>query len=119
MRAGTGLQEALIDLEFHMRDLGLWQQETPSDWAFASELPFSHDRMSFPEWLQFVFIPNLQSLAAGQSLWPEDCAVAPMADYYFNTQQRTAKRLIIELEKIDGLISEHSYSEELLASQIK
>lgn len=40
MHAGTRLQEALIDLEFHMRDEGLWQQEPPSDWAFASELPF-------------------------------------------------------------------------------
>lgn len=48
MHAGTRLQEALIDLEFHMRDEGLWQQEPPSDWAFASELPFFHDRMSFP-----------------------------------------------------------------------
>src|SRR6056300_748758 len=71
MHAGTRLQEALIDLEFHMRDEGLWQQEPPSDWAFASELPFFHDRMSFPEWLQFVFIPNLQRLAVDQSPWPK------------------------------------------------
>lgn len=119
MQAGTRLQEALIDLEFHMRDSGFWQKDSPSEWAFASELPFFHDRMSFPEWLQFVFIPNLQSLAESQSAWPEDCAVAPMADYYFDTNQQQATRLIRELEKIDALVSEHSNSEAPLAIRIE
>lgn len=75
--------------------------------------------MSFPEWLQFVFIPNLQRLAVDQSPWPKDCAVAPMADHYFGSQQQSATRLIRELEKIDGLISGHSHSEESLTSQIE
>lgn len=114
MQAGIRLKEVLIDLEFHMRDSGLWQEERPSDWAFSSELPFFHDRMSFPEWLQFVFIPNLLALAEGQSTWPENCAVAPMADYYFDTQNVSAAQLIKELEKIDQLVSAHAHGAELL-----
>lgn len=92
----------------------MWQEERPSDWAFASELPFFHDRMSFPEWLQFVFIPNLQALADEQRPWPEDCAVAPMADYYFDSENVSADRLIRELERIDRLVSAHTHSDEAL-----
>lgn len=119
MQAGIRLKELLIDLEFQMRDGSIWQSEPPSDWAFASELPFFHDRMSFPEWLQFVFIPNLRTLADGEDNWPEDCAVAPMGEYYFGSQGLSVARVVRELEAIDALVSKHVHSEETLKSSQK
>ncbi len=108
--AGLGLRELLIDLEYVLRDTGLWSDERPSDWAFASELPFAHDRMSFPLWLQYVFLPTLSDLAESDRLWPEDCAVAPMVELQFGPGEAT--RLLQVIRQIDQLVSRHQNAAE-------
>ena len=114
MRAGLRLQELLMDVGFLMRAQGLWTDTTPSAWALASELPFCYDRMDFPEWLQFVFIPNLQALAESQSPWPAECAVTPMAEYYFAGQDIAAGRLVGVLKCVDDLVTAQACSTEMV-----
>ena len=52
---------ALIDIEAQLRQLGHWDKEPPSAEAFISDQPFSVDTLTFPQWLQFVFLPTFIS----------------------------------------------------------
>jgi uncharacterized protein YqcC (DUF446 family) len=114
--AGLKLSELLIDLEYVMRDSALWGGERPLDEAFASELPFAHDQMEFPQWLQFVFVPNLTELAQSEDAqWPESCAVAPMAEYYFAEREFAASRIIRILQSIDLLVTDFSRSNQIMS----
>ncbi len=114
--AGIRLAELLIDLEFVLRDGALWSSESPPVEAFRSEMPFALDRMSFPDWLQFIFIPTLHRLALDPAQeWPGDCAVAPMAEHYFVELNLPGERVVKVLQSIDLLVSRYSHSDQRLA----
>lgn len=99
------LAELLVDVEQHLRDVGLWQSEPPAEGYLTSEQPFALDHLSLVQWLQFVFIPRLQGLLpSGESL-PDTCAIAPMAEEYCRQMRIQAASLIASLRLIDGAIS--------------
>lgn len=100
------LLSLLIDLEMHLRTSNLWQESTPPQEALASTQPFCVDTLEFQQWLQFVFIPRLRSLAeAGQPL-PSQCNVAPMVIEGLSASEEQVKRNISKsVEVIDQLLT--------------
>ena len=49
--------------------LPLWEKVSPSAAALASDEPFCIDTLTFPQWLQFIFLPTLyRMLEAGELL---------------------------------------------------
>lgn len=113
LQLSNQLSDLLNDLRQILESQQLWQQQPPSQEALASEMPFCYDTMAFPEWVQWLFIPKLQALAAQPDNWPPTCAVAPMAEEYFKALPEVTQQdhqgwvdMIAKLREIDALITE-------------
>ena len=95
----------LIDVEAHLRQMGLWDSEPPSAEALASTQPFCIDTLDFNQWLQFIFLPTMYAiLEEGRDL-PSECAIAPMAEEYFRGLELPSLELELSLAKIDRLLT--------------
>ncbi len=99
------LADILIDLEKELRELRLWEAELPPPEALASVQPFAVDHLSFPQWLQFIFIPRLYLLIDAGAPLPGNSSVAPMAEEYFRPLNLHSAALIGHLARIDLLLS--------------
>ncbi|AGH81843.1 hypothetical protein PCNPT3_09525 [Psychromonas sp. CNPT3] len=97
----------LTSLECELKALDLWEASKPSEHLLNSELPFCIDTLSFPQWLQFVFIEKMKIILNMAMPLPQTISVAPMATEYFTLQQLPSSPLIILLEQIDTLITEN------------
>jgi uncharacterized protein YqcC (DUF446 family) len=98
------LQSLLMDLEAELRVAGLWAEQSPPEFAFASEEPFCIDTMEFAEWLQFVFLARLQFLIEQQQELPSRCGIAPYAEMYWQGRATSFAGLLGILRDIDALL---------------
>ncbi len=96
----------LIDVEAALRRLNLWQQQPPSRSALMSRQPFSIDTLSFPQWLQFVFLPSMHGLIKNGQLLPDNCQIEPMAQEYFKSLGLDADSLINTIRCLDQYLSQ-------------
>lgn len=101
----VAVAETLMDIEKELRELRLWEAEMLSAEAMASEQPFAVDTMTFPQWLQFIFLPRMYVLIEQQMQLPGNCGIAPMAEEYFSVLSLPSLPLILHLQKIDALLS--------------
>jgi uncharacterized protein YqcC (DUF446 family) len=99
------IAEVLIDIEKELRELQLWDDEMISDEALMSEQPFAIDTMTFPQWLQFIFLPRLYFIIEQRLQLPVNCGIAPMAEQYFSVLSLPSLPLIAHLKKMDTLLS--------------
>lgn len=99
------IAEVLIDIEAELRHLQLWDDEMISEEALASEQPFAVDTMTFPQWLQFIFLPRMYFMLEQQLQLPGSCGIAPMAELYFANLNLRSASLIANLRKIDGILT--------------
>jgi uncharacterized protein YqcC (DUF446 family) len=97
--------EILIDIEKELRELQLWDAEMISEEALLSEQPFAVDTMTFPQWLQFIFLPRLYFMIEQKMQLPGNCGIAPMAEQYFSVLSLNSSPLITHLQKIDELLT--------------
>ena len=97
--------ELLIDIEAQLRQLGLWERQSPPPEALASDQPFSVDTLTLPQWLQFIFLPTLYRLLAQGEPLPGRCGIAPMAQEYFRGLALPSATLEETLLKMDRLLS--------------
>ena len=97
--------EILIDIEKELRELQLWDDVMISDEALMSEQPFAIDTMTFPQWLQFIFLPRMYFIIEQQLQLPANCGIAPMAEQYFSVLRLPSLQLIGHLQKIDELLT--------------
>ena len=91
-----------------MRRLDLWSETTPSAEALASTAPFCVDTLSFPEWLQFVFLERVYLIVQQSLSLPASSGIAPLAEEYFVTDSTDAGMVIALLRRFDNLIEEQS-----------
>ena len=97
--------DILLDLEAALRELNLWHSESPSAEALASTAPFAVDTLTFTQWLQFMFLPRMHTLVTERGTLPVNCAIAPMAEEYFRPQSLDASAVLVQLQRIDTLLS--------------
>ncbi len=102
----TQIAALMMDVEAHLRQLGLWESEPPPDEAFASTQPFFIDTMSLPQWLQFVFLPTMQRLLEEEADLPTACGIAPMAEEHFRGTALPVAELLLVLERLDETITQ-------------
>ena len=104
------LARLLLLVTSELRTMGLWQTQSPSHEALASTEPFAVDRLSFAQWLQFVFLPRMHQLIETESPLPENCSIAPMAEESFKADDRidpvSGAALVAHLRGIDELLSQ-------------
>ncbi|TDT43067.1 uncharacterized protein YqcC (DUF446 family) [Halospina denitrificans] len=99
------LDEALAEVEAQLRHHGLLESEPPAPEALASRQPFCIDTLRFPQWVQFVFLPQLSERLNADDPMPDYCEVAPMAEEYFRTEQMAADAFIEALRELDRLVT--------------
>ncbi len=99
------VSSGLLDLEAELRRLDLWQGAAPSVEALASTQPFGIDTLTFPQWLQFIFLPRMRSLIEQQQPLPVGCGIAPMAVEYFKGLSLNTEELVLTMEEFDRLLS--------------
>ncbi len=88
-----------------MRRLSLWAQTPPTASALASRAPFCVDTMSLPQWLQFVFIPNMRLLIEAGAPLPSDCGITAIAEETVARQRNDCACLLRRLRHIDHLLT--------------
>ncbi len=101
----TQVAHCLLAIEMELRELGYWQDTQLEAAAYASEMPFCHDTMELPQWLQFVFIRRMQMLLESASPLPGNCAITPYAEEYFQPSGERTQALLALLEEIDKLLT--------------
>ena len=92
-------------LERELRRRRLWESQPPPPAAFQSVMPFSADRMSFVQWLQWVFIPRTRALLDHGGPLPESSAIRPMAEEMFKDVVQDTDALVELIGEFDRLIS--------------
>lgn len=95
----------LIDIEAELRRLQLWQAEPPSPEALASTEPFCVDTLTFPQWLQFIFVPRMHALATMEQLPPGRCEIAPLAEQYFGGGKLDVTMLLRAIDALDRRVN--------------
>ena len=106
MNQALSLFALLSQLQVAMQQAQLWQNETPSDEALASQTPFCVDTLSFAQWLQFVFHPKLSLMIEQQLPLPTNIAVLPMAEEAFKHLAQPREGIKGIIAKIDQLLSQ-------------
>ena len=100
------IKQLLLLLERSLRDAELWSTEEIAEDRLASKVPFCADTLSYPEWLQFVFIRKMQALIEGEDDLPSASGLLPMAQVYFGRDIFRYRELAGILLKLDRTIRE-------------
>jgi uncharacterized protein YqcC (DUF446 family) len=69
----------LDTIENEMQHLGIWRTTPLAPEAYSFKRPFATDTMTFPEWLQFVFLPRAREVAVTGRPFPRGSRVATLA----------------------------------------
>ncbi len=92
----------IAEIEAEMRRAGLWQSDAQRPPAGPITAAFGAGMMTFQQWLQFVFIPNVRSIIAERGQFPSESSVAAMAVREFDGLSK-ADRLVDLLGEFDAL----------------
>jgi dTDP-4-dehydrorhamnose 3,5-epimerase len=101
LRCG-GLLKAI---ESELRRLRVWAEQCPNAERMDSTLPFSCDKLSLEEWLQFVFIPRLQFLLDSGAPLPSGAGLAPYAEVVYRERLGERAELVALLGEMDRVLS--------------
>ena len=105
MDAYQQLSDMLKTLEEGLQSEELWLAQTPSNDALSSVEPFAVDTLTFIQWLQFLFLPQIKQICQEAAELPAICSIAPMAEEYFKSIQITGDTIVSQLTQIDQLIT--------------
>lgn len=94
------VQEKIEEIREEMQRIGLWQEEPLPEEAFDYTLAFARDRMAFHQWLQFIFIPQVQEMVQEYEELPRTSQVGKAAESAFEDwdQGERLVRLLIEFD---------------------
>lgn len=95
----------LMDIEKELREMRLWETEVPSEEALSSTAPFAVDTLTFPQWIQFIFLPRLYFMLEQNIPLPQVSGIAPMAEEYFAPLGLPSNRLVTHFKQFDALVS--------------
>jgi uncharacterized protein YqcC (DUF446 family) len=95
---------AVVDgLEAELRRMQLWELEPPSETQLASTQPFCFDTLAFSQWLQWLLIPRMRRIFAGEGDLPTQSAIWPYAEDCVEHLD-DPRALLILIERFDRLI---------------
>jgi uncharacterized protein YqcC (DUF446 family) len=77
--------------------------------SLVSRAPFACDIMSFEQWLQFVFMPNMQEYMRTEKALPQAMSLYPMAQMCFF--DKLSQQLILPvLAKLDRCFAQQDHA---------
>ena len=99
------LSTLLNELEAELIKHGLHIPDRPSDEALASTQPFAIDTMSFPCWLQWIFIEKMRQVINAGGTLPQPCHISEMGEMYAREAHFPAE-LVQLLKRVDDCIND-------------
>lgn len=99
------VQELLLAVEQLLKQAGLWQSTAPEAQAFTSTEPFFIDTMTPLQWLQWVFLPRMQTLLDASAPLPSALAVAPYYEEALDADIPQRTELLRLLTALDALFA--------------
>lgn len=97
------LGDLVVAIELELKQLGLWSEKKPSAMALRSQVPFAADQMTFEQWLQFKFLPQIQQMIAANQSLSFRSNILPMAQHSFQQHGASVKRLLNLIQTFDEL----------------
>jgi len=95
---------AVVDgLEAELRRMRLWEREPPREDLLASPRPFCVDTLELSQWLQWMLIPRMRRILAGDGELPTCSAIHPYAEDCFEHLDDPSALLLL-IERFDDLI---------------
>lgn len=106
MEKRAQISELLLELERALRELDLWESRQFAPHELVSQMPFAVDILTFPQWLQFIFIVKMNQLLEQGMALPSVSGMEPMAQEYFKQASIDGGQVETILARIDRLLSE-------------
>jgi uncharacterized protein YqcC (DUF446 family) len=95
---------AVVDgLEAELRRMDLWEHVPPTQQMLASTQPFCFDTLALSQWLQWLLIPRMRRIFAGEGSLPTESAIHPLAEDCFSHLDDPSTLLML-IERFDRLI---------------
>jgi uncharacterized protein YqcC (DUF446 family) len=69
----------IAQIECEMKRIGMWQEQPLAPEQRDVRTAFGQGVMSFEQWLQFVFIPNVKAIMASKARFPAHSEVSAQA----------------------------------------
>jgi uncharacterized protein YqcC (DUF446 family) len=99
---------AVVDgLEAELRRMQLWEPDPPSGELLASPQPFCADTLALQQWIQWLLIPRMRRIFAGDGEMPTSSAIHPYAEDVFEHLD-DPHTLLLLIERFDGLIRDET-----------
>ena len=102
------IKQILALLEDNLKNSELWSEEEISEEKLSSKVPFCADTLSYPEWLQFVFIRRMHAIVDGEDELPSASGLFPMAQVYFGREIFRFRELASILLKLDRALRDQT-----------
>jgi uncharacterized protein YqcC (DUF446 family) len=95
--------KAAIDaIETEMKSIGFWQAEPLKPEQYHFQQAFGLDTLAYSQWLQFIFIPRVNSIIAEHGQFPKSSSVGAQAVREFDGINE-AEHLISLLSEFDAM----------------
>jgi uncharacterized protein YqcC (DUF446 family) len=104
---GRALIAVVDGLEAELRRMRLWEHEPPSDTQLSSTQPFCVDTLALSQWLQWLLIPRMRRILAGDGELPTKSAISPYAEDCFEHLEDPSALLVL-IERFDRLIRDEA-----------
>lgn len=101
------LQQLLDNLAHELQRADLWSDKPPSPEQLASQEPFCVDTLVFEQWLQWVFLPQLDKLLAMSHFigLPNRSDIFTMAEYTFKDYTQDTGMICETIRAIDEALN--------------
>jgi uncharacterized protein YqcC (DUF446 family) len=100
----TQAAQLITAIETEMRAAGFWSEEPLPEDALEVKAAFGMDKLTFDEWLQYIFIPRVKTIVAQHEQLPDRSMVAVKAVREYDGVPG-ADRLLDLLSDFDELIN--------------
>jgi uncharacterized protein YqcC (DUF446 family) len=98
------VKRIIDEIEAEMKRTGFWSAEPLPDEAYQFHQAFAADTMAFPQWLQFIFIPNVRRVLEAKGMLSSQSTVGIRAirefDGYEDNDVLQLVRLLNEFDKL-------------------
>lgn len=75
----AAVEAKITQIETEMKKVGMWQQEPLPPEKLDTRAAFGQDKLSFEQWLQFIFIPRVREIITAKGNWPPGSQVSVQA----------------------------------------
>ncbi|MCI0505974.1 MAG: YqcC family protein [Gammaproteobacteria bacterium] len=101
----------LAAMQQEMERIGIWEENAPPVENLASSQPFCYDTLHVGQWLQWIFIPRMQTIVDQRFRIPQRCDIHPYAAESLEGYTIDSVTLLSLIREIDGVITDAKHEE--------